>query len=613
MSSQIVHRCRLFDYTPSAVQCMAVSKLSHDLAVARSDGSIEIWNTCGNWFIKMVIPGMKDRSVECLVWIGNRLISGGLHGDISEYDLSSASAKNSVDSYGGAVWCMALSPDENQIAIGCEDGSVKIFDVTDKSVSYERTFDKQEGRILSIAWHAGGDILVTGSVDVIRMWSTITGRAIQRITIDRQMKNVETIVWCLLVLSNFTIVSGDSSGRVQFWDGKNASQLQSFQVHRADVLSLCSHPDERSVYASGVDPRVIQFSLVPDEDRMSWVKGNMKLKHTHDVRALAVVRDKLVSGGVDTNIMTNFLDKQNGKFQRIYSFPSKSLVSFAADKRGILFQYSDKLELWSLATSAYCKDLNRSFEIDEEPVKLLEIRKPKSDLDQIVCSSVSKCGRWIAYSTTKTIRFYHVTISNDDVTINLQRVKCVGLTPAHSLLFTRDSNRLIISTNTHKLLIVQLDSETDAARLVQILPTKSHTCLSHLLATSIDSRFLAVGNLESEICVYDLTNMTEFCTLPRATCIPTAMMFHPTLNTLLVTYHDMQVFEFCLTKKGYSNWTKHIHMLKRLPLLESIHPVSRGHSNRAIINRINCIQTDESEELHFVSRSGIYVLERVTI
>jgi len=31
--------------------------------------------------------------VESLLWLGKRLISGGIHGDITEYDLTTASVK----------------------------------------------------------------------------------------------------------------------------------------------------------------------------------------------------------------------------------------------------------------------------------------------------------------------------------------------------------------------------------------------------------------------------------------------------------------------------------------------------------------------------------------
>jgi WD40 repeat protein len=55
------------------------------------------------------------------------------------------------------------------------------------------------GRILSIAWHPTEDLIVTGGVDNIRIWSINSGHAVQRLTLGRQEKNKETIVWCVAV------------------------------------------------------------------------------------------------------------------------------------------------------------------------------------------------------------------------------------------------------------------------------------------------------------------------------------------------------------------------------------------------------------------------------
>lgn len=55
------------------------------------------------------------------------------------------------------------------------------------------------GRILSIAWHPTEDLIVTGGVDNIRIWSINSGHAIQRLTLGRQERNKETIVWCVAV------------------------------------------------------------------------------------------------------------------------------------------------------------------------------------------------------------------------------------------------------------------------------------------------------------------------------------------------------------------------------------------------------------------------------
>jgi len=58
MSSFTVHRCRLFEYAPCAIQCLAACEITEDLAVARSDGSVEIWNPGIAWFIKIVSDGV---------------------------------------------------------------------------------------------------------------------------------------------------------------------------------------------------------------------------------------------------------------------------------------------------------------------------------------------------------------------------------------------------------------------------------------------------------------------------------------------------------------------------------------------------------------------------
>ena len=53
-----------------------------------------------------------------------------------------------------------------------------------------------------------------------------------------------------------TLVSGDSAGRVQFWDGMHGTLLFGFQQHAADVLTLAATPAGDAVFASGVDHQV---------------------------------------------------------------------------------------------------------------------------------------------------------------------------------------------------------------------------------------------------------------------------------------------------------------------------------------------------------------------
>lgn len=80
-----------------------------------------------------------------------------------------------------------------------------------------------------------------------------TGQELLRITAASH-SGASLCVWALLVTGDGTIVSGDSEGAVQFWDGSNGTLLTRLQRHAADVLALAEW--RGSVWAAGVDPRV---------------------------------------------------------------------------------------------------------------------------------------------------------------------------------------------------------------------------------------------------------------------------------------------------------------------------------------------------------------------
>ena len=52
------------------------------------------------------------------------------------------------------------------------------------------------------------------------------------------------------------MVSGDSSGSVQLWDGQHGTRLQAFTQHKADVLAVAAAPDGNTLFATGIDVQV---------------------------------------------------------------------------------------------------------------------------------------------------------------------------------------------------------------------------------------------------------------------------------------------------------------------------------------------------------------------
>ena len=55
--------------------------------------------------------------MEALCWVGERLFSAGLNGEITEYDLEALRPKYSLDAYGGPVWTLTCNPQGTHLAV----------------------------------------------------------------------------------------------------------------------------------------------------------------------------------------------------------------------------------------------------------------------------------------------------------------------------------------------------------------------------------------------------------------------------------------------------------------------------------------------------------------
>lgn len=122
---------------------------------------------------------------------------------------------------------MAANAGSSLLALGCEDGTVRLLSLKNDTLSHYRRFDRVKCRVLSIAWGPPrprqrtktqsvpiGDSsdddddeedwedawLVTGGSDSsIRKWDVKTGRVIDRMGTDK-MRGERTLVWAVGVL-----------------------------------------------------------------------------------------------------------------------------------------------------------------------------------------------------------------------------------------------------------------------------------------------------------------------------------------------------------------------------------------------------------------------------
>lgn len=569
-----VHRVRFFDYMPSAIRAMAFNSHMERLAVARADGSVEIFNFADNYFQEKVIPGQDGRAIEALCWVGRRLFSAGLDGEITEYDLENLRPRYSVEAYGGPIWTIRSNSHGTLLAAGCEDGTVKMFEILEERIQFQRNLDRQKGRVISLSWHPSGAQIAAGMMDMVRIFDTETGHATHRLLVERGVgasKNRDVVVWSVAFLSDHTIISGDSAGKVQIWDGVTGTLIRTNLVTKWDVLVLSLSPDESSVIAGTSEGTIVQFqfiaSTVGQQDK-HWVRTRTFKNHSHDVRALVHTDTAVVSGGMDTQLVVRpLLDKVEKNTQesalRKIAFPHRSLVSCAKKAGLLLFQFPDHLELWRLGQSDGNGKPGESLPVKRKPEKLIQL-KTKGE-DHICCSTLSPCGSWLAYSTVSGVRLYRLQLSSN--TVSLQKVSKLPkeLRSVHQVCFSSDSTRLFASSSLSSVVVVALD-QTECKYLHTLKHKSGSKQPMHILSPSEDGQWLATANTDCEIHVFNLRKMKLHCSVPAYSSCPTAVSIHPTSGNLVSVHADQQIFEFSLKQKEYTEWSRQLQRQGLHPL-----------------------------------------------
>ncbi|XP_012707774.2 U3 small nucleolar RNA-associated protein 4 homolog [Fundulus heteroclitus] len=579
-----VHRVRFFDYMPSAIRAMAFNSHTERLAVARADGAVEIFNFADNYFQEKVIPGRDGRTVEALCWVGRRLFSAGLDGELTEYDLENLRPKYSIEAYGGPVWTISGNSQGTLLAAGCEDGTVKMFEILDERIQFQRNLDRQKGRIISLAWHPSGTKMAAGMMDMIRIFDTETGSATHRMLVERgagASKSKEVVVWSVAFLSDHTVISGDSAGKFQIWDGSTGTLFRSHLVTKWDVLVLSVSQDESSVIAGTSEGTVVQFQFIAStagQEDKHWFRTRTFKNHSHDVRALVHTDTAVVSGGMDTQLVVRpLLDKVEKNTQesalRKIAFPHRNLVSCAKKAGLLLFQFPDHLELWRLGESDGNGAPGEILPVKRKPEKLIQLKRKGED--HICCSALSPCGSWLAYSTVSSVRLYRLTLSSNSVSIQKVSKLPKELRSVHQLCFSLDSSRLFASSSLSSVVVVALD-QTECRYLHTLKHKSGSKQPIHILCPSEDGRWLAAANTDCEIHVFDLHKKKLHCSVPAYSSCPTAVSIHPASCSLVSVHADQQIFEFSLKQKEYTEWSRQLQRQGLHPLwLQRDTPVTR--------------------------------------
>ena len=222
-----------------------------------SDGSIQLLNADTLASVG-AIPANQLRSVRTMLLHGDLLLTSGVHGSVSMWDLSALTEICTLESSQGAIWDMVLGNDD-KLYLATETGSIVVVSLRGhEDMCIDSVWKVNKGvRALSLCV-SGKYVFVGDASGTISRWSL--GVCDSTFVIPSKNDN-PVLIWALSSLGNGKIVSGDSMGSCSVWDVDSCTLVSSFQDHQADVLTVYTHNNK--MYTSGVDARIVTYAL-PD-------------------------------------------------------------------------------------------------------------------------------------------------------------------------------------------------------------------------------------------------------------------------------------------------------------------------------------------------------------
>jgi WD40 repeat protein/predicted Ser/Thr protein kinase len=273
---------RLLSGHTNDIHALAWSPDETTVVAASNDPALRWWKSDGTLIRSFELPAI----VQALAWSSEgKLAAGADNGLVYLWEPDGSVAK-AVLEHSAGIRVLAWSPDGKRLAVGCDDGSLTIWDVASAtkltltapghaegitaldwrpdgarliSASWDDTAriwnadgsfavlqGDNSGDVTSADWSADGSVVATGAADgSIRLWQA-DGTLI---TVIRQHQNaVRALSWN----AGDILASASADSTVGLWS-KQGLALAMLSGHRDRVFTLAWRPDQRELVSAGED------------------------------------------------------------------------------------------------------------------------------------------------------------------------------------------------------------------------------------------------------------------------------------------------------------------------------------------------------------------------
>ncbi|KAG2054105.1 WD40 repeat-like protein [Suillus hirtellus] len=227
-------------------------------------------------------------SLAYLSTSGN-IMSASADSSIRQWKRDGEPVGKPLNSDGGAITSMVVSPDEKMVVCGSIDGRLRVWNIKEGSMIGD-PWEGHDDEVMCLDWSRNSLEIASGSEDgTIRRWNPNTGRQIAP-PIETSHGWVETVKYSP---KGDKFMSG-GKGPICIWsrDGKLLIEIKG---HDDDVSSLCWSKDGAHIFSASDDHTIRKWRAIDGQELVVF-RG-----HTRPVSCLCLTPDEryIVSGSMD--------------------------------------------------------------------------------------------------------------------------------------------------------------------------------------------------------------------------------------------------------------------------------------------------------------------------